>query len=160
MANHQQNSRCLPRLVAIVVGGIVALAITVPALSQQTEIYDLLIVNGRLIDGTGNAWIYADVGIHDDRIERITPRGGLATVAAKETIDAMGMVVAPGFIDIQSHSRSQFLAGDGRVISNFVLQAMRDEDITIYGDGKININTASREAHRTHRMVGTQLVTG
>ena len=134
MANHQQNSRCLPRLVAIVVGGIVALAITVPALSQQTEIYDLLIVNGRLIDGTGNAWIYADVGIHDDRIERITPRGGLATVAAKETIDAMGMVVAPGFIDIQSHSRSQFLAGDGRVISK-ITQGITTE---IMGEGTSN----------------------
>ncbi len=93
-----------------------------------------MIVNGRLIDGTGNAWTYADVGIRDERIARIAPPGALDEAGAGETIDAAGMVVAPGFIDIQSHSRYQFLAGDGRVISK-VTQGITTE---IMGEGTSN----------------------
>ncbi len=96
--------------------------------------FDLLIVNGRLIDGTGNAWTYADVGIRDERVARIAPPGTLAAIGAVETIDAAGSVVAPGFIDIQSHSRSQFLAGDGRVVSKST-QGITTE---ILGEGTSN----------------------
>jgi dihydroorotase/N-acyl-D-amino-acid deacylase len=94
----------------------------------------VLIVNGRLVDGTGNAWTYAEVGIRDDRIARIGSPGHLAEAGANEIIDAAGMVVAPGFIDIQSHSRYQFLAGDGRVVSK-VTQGVTTE---IMGEGTSN----------------------
>lgn len=80
--------------------------------------YDLVIEGGRIVDGTGNAWFPGDVGIKDDRIAAITPRGMLADAPAHSRVDATGMVVAPGFIDIQSHSRFAFLGnGDGRVVS-------------------------------------------
>lgn len=97
--------------------------------------YDVVIENGRIVDGTGAAWYYGDVGIRGDRIARIAPRGALRTVAARERIDATGRVVAPGFVDIQSHSRGSFLGdGDGRVVSK-VTQGVTTE---IMGEGSTN----------------------
>jgi N-acyl-D-aspartate/D-glutamate deacylase len=82
-----------------------------------TGSYDVVIEGGRVVDGTGNPWFYGDVAIKGDRIARITPAGLLARARAGRRIDARGLVVAPGFIDIQAHSGSALLRGDGRVIS-------------------------------------------
>ena len=76
--------------------------------------YDVVIENGKIVDGSGNAWFYGDVGIRGDRIVTISRRGELGKVAAQRRIDANGLVVAPGFIDIQGQSGGQFLNGDGR----------------------------------------------
>ena len=64
--------------------------------------FDVLIVNGRVVDGAGNPWVYADVGIRGDSIAEV---GRLAGRASARVIDAKGKVVAPGFIDIHTHSR-------------------------------------------------------
>jgi N-acyl-D-amino-acid deacylase len=82
-----------------------------PAFAQQ---YDTLIRNGRLVDGSGNPWVYADVGIIGDRIAfvgRAAPN-----VTAKRTIDATGDVVAPGFIDMLGQSETSLLI-DKRAVS-------------------------------------------
>ena len=79
--------------------------------------YDVIIENGRIVDGTGNPWTYGDVGIRGDRIATITPRGGLHDASAKQRVDARGHIVAPGFIDIQAHSWEALLWRDGRVLS-------------------------------------------
>lgn len=79
--------------------------------------YDVIIENGRVVDGTGNPWTYADVGIKGDRIATIAPRGALHDKTTKNRIDARGHVVAPGFIDIQNHSWDNVLWKDGRVPS-------------------------------------------
>lgn len=76
--------------------------------------YDVIIVNGRVIDGSGNAWFYGDVALRGDKIARIVRRGQLGSAHALKRIDAAGMVVAPGFIDIQGQSGDLFLNGDGR----------------------------------------------
>jgi len=65
------------------------------------EPYDLVIRNGKLVDGTGNPWFYADIAVRGDRIAAI---GAVDDSEAKRTIDARGLVVAPGFIDMHSHS--------------------------------------------------------
>ena len=78
--------------------------------------YDVVITNAKIVDGTGNPWYYGDVGVRGDRITTIAPRNALATAPANERIDAGGLVLSPGFIDIQSHSWSSLLFADGRVI--------------------------------------------
>lgn len=65
--------------------------------------YDKLIINGRVIDGTGNPWYYANIAINDDRIVKI---GALKDASARDTIDAQGLYVTPGFIDEHSHAGS------------------------------------------------------
>ena len=87
---------------------------TISAPAVDTSPYDVIIENGRVVDGTGAAWFYGDVAIRGDRIAKVTPRGMLRTASAKSRIDARNMVVAPGFIDIQDQSGGQLLLGDGR----------------------------------------------
>ena len=96
--------------------------------------YDIIITNGRIVDGTGNAWFMGDLAIKDDLIARIMPAGMLANENANTLIDAAGQVVSPGFIDIQSHSRDAFLTGDGRVLSK-ITQGITTE---IMGEGWTN----------------------
>ncbi|TFG99325.1 D-aminoacylase [Candidatus Thorarchaeota archaeon] len=63
--------------------------------------YDIIIKNGRIIDGTGNPWMKSDVGISNGKISSV---GELDTSRAEHVIDASGLIVAPGFIDIHTHS--------------------------------------------------------
>jgi N-acyl-D-aspartate/D-glutamate deacylase len=63
--------------------------------------YDLVIRNGRIVDGTGNPWFRGDLAVRDGRIIGI---GRVPPTPARREIDARGLVVAPGFIDIHSHS--------------------------------------------------------
>ncbi len=88
-----------------------------PANDGGSGAYDLVIVGGKIVDGTGGAWFYGDVGVRGDRIARITPAGLLDSVAATKRIDARGLVVIPGIIDIQGQSILPFTVGDGRAVS-------------------------------------------
>ncbi|HEX4681888.1 MAG TPA: D-aminoacylase [Gemmatimonadaceae bacterium] len=97
-------------------GAVVACAHT-PASLAPTSGFDLVITNGRIVDGTGNAWFRGDLGIANGRISRIAPPGALSAAAAGRRIDARGLVVAPGVIDIQAQSYAQLLYGDSRVVS-------------------------------------------
>lgn len=72
--------------------------------AQPAEPFDLLLVGGRLLDGSGNPWVYADVGIRGDRIVFVGNSTRPATPAAAETIDVSGQFVAPGFIDLHTHA--------------------------------------------------------
>jgi dihydroorotase/N-acyl-D-amino-acid deacylase len=80
------------------------LLLAAPASAQQ---YDVLIRNGRVVDGSGNPWVYADVGILGDRIAFVGHAD--ERVTAKRTLDAKGLVVAPGFIDMLGQSESNLL---------------------------------------------------
>src|ERR1700683_1228881 len=73
-----------------------------PVLLAQGALYALIIANGRIVDGAGGPYYYGDVAIKGDTIVAI---GKFDPKSAARTIDAKGMVVAPGFIDIHTHAR-------------------------------------------------------
>jgi N-acyl-D-amino-acid deacylase len=72
---------------------------SISSLSAQTKV-DILIRNGRILDGTGNSWRYGDIAVKDGKIFRI---GNLTNITASKIIDAKGMIVSPGFIDVHTH---------------------------------------------------------
>ena len=80
--------------------------ITPAALEAQVEAYDLIIMNGRIVDGTGNPWFYGDVAIRGDRIVKV---GRVGPARAVRRIEASGMIVAPGFIDMLGQSELNLL---------------------------------------------------
>ena len=89
--------------------------------------YDVVILNGHIIDGTGSPWYSGDIGIRDGRIAAI---GNLTGASATRTIDAAGRVVAPGFIDMLGQSEVSMLV-DPRVPSK-IYQGITTE---ITGEG-------------------------
>src|SRR6478609_7474630 len=76
--------------------GLLPACVTLTAQSVEAN-YDVIIRNGHVVDGTGSPWYTADVAVKDGRIAAI---GRLTDAKAARTIDAHGMVVAPGFIDM------------------------------------------------------------
>jgi N-acyl-D-amino-acid deacylase len=75
--------------------------------------YDLVIANGKVVDGSGNPWFYADLAIKDGHVAKI---GKIDPKTARRVIDAKGLVVTPGFIDLHTHSDMTVLA-DGNAES-------------------------------------------
>jgi N-acyl-D-amino-acid deacylase len=95
--------------------------------AQTPPSFDVLIVNGHIVDGTGSPWYSGDIGIRDGRIAAI---GNLSGASAPKTIDAKGMVVAPGFIDMLGQSEKTILV-DPRLPSK-IFQGITTE---ITGEG-------------------------
>lgn len=86
---------------------ITLLLLLFASLSGFGQEYDILIRHGRVVDGTGNPWIYADVGVTGDRITLLGRAPSNAK--AKRVIDATGLIVAPGFIDMLEQSEWNLL---------------------------------------------------
>jgi len=91
-------------LVLVVVAACTPSARTAPVPKPD---YDLLIINGRIVDGAGNPWYRGSVGIKGDRIAYVGP--SVTGMSSKYVIDAKDQVVAPGFIDMLGHSEFSLL---------------------------------------------------
>jgi len=109
------------------------LAVALAAVSTEAPC-DLLLSGGRVVDGTGAPWFRADVCVVGDRIEAV---GSLAGRRAKRRIDASGLVIAPGFIDMLGQSEYNVLV-DGRAASK-ITQGITTE-ITGEGDSIAPVN--------------------
>jgi N-acyl-D-aspartate/D-glutamate deacylase len=110
----------LPRIRAVVIGRALALGLVVTIAATLAPLpghaappdFDLLIRGGRVVDGTGNPGLLADVGIKQGKIAAV---GVLRARTAARTFEASGLVVAPGFIDMHNHSDDALLVdGDAQ----------------------------------------------
>jgi N-acyl-D-amino-acid deacylase len=137
-----------------------------PLLSFCQSSADLIIKNGRIIDGTGNSWYYGDVAVKDGKIIRV---GKLQDWTATKTIDAKGMAVVPGFIDVHAHIESSIF--DRPTADNFIYDGVTTvitgncgnsaDDLSVFftriDSMKTSINIASLAGHNTIKRMGMGL---
>jgi N-acyl-D-amino-acid deacylase len=123
----------MPRLSAALL--VLVLAGAVAVLSQPAS-FDVLIVNGRVLDGSGSAPIRTDVGIRGDRIAAV---GALTGARANRTIDARERIVAPGFIDVHSHAAESLAQQALRQAQPILAQGVTTIVVNPDGGGPIDL---------------------
>ena len=137
------------------------LAISLYSRAQTAQpIADLIIRDGKVLDGTGNSWFYGDVAIKDGKILKV---GVLGDLRAAKIIDAKGLIVAPGFIDVHGHIENGVVRTP--TADNYILDGVTtvitgncggsEEDISGYlrlvDSIRPSINIASLIGHNTVR---------
>jgi len=144
-------------------GGMVARLTTAASQNSPQLQFDILIRNGRVLDGSGNPWRRADIGIRGDRIVAVgTLTGGTATTV----VDAKDRIVAPGFFDVHSHALEGLTRAelrDGRpLLAQGVTTIVGNPDggggtvlkrqfATIEADGGVGVNVALLVGHASIR---------
>jgi N-acyl-D-amino-acid deacylase len=104
---------CRFRVLTICLSLALTLGLSAQPVTAAEPAYDLVIRQAKIVDGSGNPWFHGDVAVRGDRIVAV---GRVPPGMAKREIDARGLVVAPGFIDIHSHS-DYLLLEDGNAQS-------------------------------------------
>lgn len=137
-------------------------------LSAQTVVPDLIITNGRIVDGTGNSWFKADLAIKGDRILELR-KGLKEKYPSVKVIDAADKIVAPGFIDVHGHIEGSIF--ERPTADNYIYDGVTTvvtgncgtgaDDIGVFLRGvdsiKTSINVASLAGHNTIRRLGMGL---
>ena len=108
-------------LSALVLTVFATVMVAARSMQAQTAPFDLLIRQARIYDGTGNPWFVGDVAVKDGRIVRI---GDLAGAKATRVVDGRGKYLAPGFIDLHSHSDRALGEAELRHSPNMVAQGI------------------------------------
>src|SRR5579864_9559385 len=140
----------MPRLRILLFAVLVLICTSALAQSDHAP-FDVVIRNGHIIDGTGSPWYSGDIGIRDGKIAAI---GLLSTAQAKKTIDAHGMVVAPGFIDMLGQSELTILVNPH--LPSKIYQGITTE-VTGEGGSIAPLNDAIVKAdHVTYEHYGIQ----
>src|SRR5699024_2173811 len=118
--------------------GLICLASTACAPQSDTSVqYDKLIINGRVLDGTGDSWYSANIAVNDDKIAKV---GDLEDAAARDTIDAEGLYVTPGFIDVHSHAASGLSKPELSDAKPLLLQGITTVFVNPDGGGAVDLN--------------------
>ncbi len=121
---------------------IIAASISAGCMPGSTSSLDIIILNGKIVDGTGNPWYYGDVGIRGDVIVEI---GNLSSRNATTIIDAEGLVVSPGFIDMHTHVDDAFNSTDANAILNYLIQGVTTVIPGSDGSGTYKIAETKRQ---------------
>jgi len=133
----------------VALANVLVCATAVFAQLNQSSAYDFIIKNGRIIDGSGNPWVSGDIAISDDRIAKI---GKLENSSAKRVIDAHGLIVAPGFIDMLGQSETALLI-DNRSLSKLsqgITSEITGEGGSIAPQNALTISQLQPELDRYH----------
>jgi len=104
--------------------------------NPAVEAVDLLLLNGHVLDGAGNPWIRADIGIVGDRIAFVG-NAGVEGVLAADTVDVDGLLVTPGFWD--AHSHAELETPEGKTALPFLHQGITTVVLGVDGDGDSNV---------------------
>ena len=123
-----------------------------PVAAQTPQQFDLIIRNGRVLDGTGNPWYRADIGIRGDRVAAM---GSLGNATAKTVIDAADKYVTPGFIDVHSHAGGGLATEELKHAQPLLAQGLTTVFVNPDGGGPIDL-AAQRDTYQKQR-IGTNV---
>lgn len=101
----------------------------------QSSQFDVVIKNGRIVDGTGNPWFKADIGIIAGKIAKV---GVISESQAKTVIDAQNQIIAPGFIDVHAHTENIF---SNPAAENFIRMGVTSLVTGNCGGSVVNVGT-------------------
>jgi N-acyl-D-aspartate/D-glutamate deacylase len=134
------------RILAMVL--LVPLVLLEPLGAQAPMQFDIVIRNGRVLDGTGNPWYRADIGISGDRIRAM---GQLTNATAKTVIDAADKYVTPGFIDVHSHAGGGLGTGELKHGQPLLAQGLTTVFVNPDGGGPVDL-AAQRATYEKQRI--------
>jgi N-acyl-D-amino-acid deacylase len=109
-----------------------------PPAAGATQVLDLLLVGGRVLDGAGNPWVRRDVGVRADRIAFLGT-AAVAGVEARDTVDVTDLLVTPGFWDVHSHAELE--TGEGRKALPQLHQGITTVVLGLDGDGEAGVDS-------------------
>jgi N-acyl-D-amino-acid deacylase len=126
------------RLTAIRIGALLGAVVLAHPLAAQGRVVDILLHNGSVVDGTGAPERRADVGVQGDRIVFVGD-AARAGVTARRTIDASGLIVAPGFIDPHTHTLGDLSSPERRGNAAYLMQGVTTVITNNDGGGTLDI---------------------
>jgi N-acyl-D-amino-acid deacylase len=132
---------------------LLAILLALLPISLCAETYDVIIRHGRVVDGTGNPAFYADLAVKDGRIARL----GRVVGEAKKEIEARGLVVAPGFIDVHTHADE--IATMPRA-ENFARMGVTTVVVGNCGGSTLNVAKLLREIEETDVAINVATLIG
>ncbi len=126
-----------------------------PSVTLAQPAYDVLIRHGKIIDGTGNNWFYGDIAVKNGKIAAI---GRLPDVTAAKQIDATGLIIAPGFIDVHTH-----IEGDEQktpTAGSFIFDGVTSVVTGNCGSSLVNVGAYLRMIDSLHLSINVATLVG